>query len=330
MVIRLANRGTGVALFGQPRVVSVANGGRAGDVVVYLIDTLRADHVAAFGARFDGITPTLDRLIGEGVGFEMALSHSPWTKPTIATLLTGLLPTTHRVGSQTLSDRVPGSVAMVQERFRSAGWRTGSFAANPLGSTLSGLERGFGTAVAPRFWRRPELGQHPSAAQVRGELLRWIDLEPDRPFFAYVHVMEAHPEGRHYHGRDLPEGFTPYAASVRAADADLGALLRALEERGRIDDLQLVVLGDHGDSFGEHGSRWEGHGTSLFQEQIQVPLVFWRRGGPHREPVSSPVGLADVSPTLIDLFGLPPLEHADGVTLGAHWSDADYRQAKGA
>jgi arylsulfatase A-like enzyme len=312
--IRLSNAGTGIALFGDPRIVTRAET-RPSDVLVYLIDTLRADHVGAFGAPYPGITPNLDRLIEQGVGFEMALAHSPWTKPSIATLMTGLLPTTHRVGSGTLSDRLPATVPVVQERFRRAGWRTGAFAANPLGSTLSGLERGFGTALAPRFWRtRPALGRNPSGAQIRKEMLRWLDEEPDRPFFAYLHVMEVHPSGRAHHGRGRPEGFTAYGASVRAADADLGALLEALAERGR-DDLLVVVLSDHGDSRGVHGWRFKGHGTSLFQDQIHVPLVFWHPSGPPRARVSRPAGLADVAPTLLELFDLAAIDGADGEAL---------------
>jgi arylsulfatase A-like enzyme len=321
VVLRLSNGGTGTALFGDPRIVPTGARQPAGNVLVVLIDTLRADHVGAFGADFDGITPTLDRMIRDGVGFEMALSHSPWTKPTVATVMTGLLPTTHRVGSRTLSDRVPGSVALVQERFRSAGWRTGSFAANPLGSTLSGLERGFGTALAPRFWRgRTQLGPHPSASQLRAELLSWLDEEPDRPFFAYVHVMEVHPGGRRHHGRGTPSGYTLYAAAVHAADQDLADLLSALDDRGRLDDTLVVVLGDHGDSFGQHGRPMAGHGTSLFQDQIHVPLVFWQPGGPAREPIATPVGLSDVAPTLLALFDLPPLEEADGADLAGLWT----------
>lgn len=320
--IRLSNAGSGIALFGDPRVVVPAARERASDVLVYLIDTLRADHIGAFGAPYAGITPNLDRLIEAGVGFEMALSHSPWTKPSVATLLTGLLPTTHRVGSRTLSDRLPATVSVLPERFRHAGWRAGSFAANPLGSTLSGLERGFGTALAPRFWRRrPALGRNPSAAQVRKELLGWIDEEPDRPFFAYVHLMEVHPSGREHHGRERPEGFTAYATSVRTADADLGALLDSLAERGRLDDLLLVVLSDHGDSFGGHGWRFKFHGTSLFQDQIHVPVVFWHHRESGRPLVRQPAGLADVAPTLLALFDLPPLEHADGTALDVYGSN---------
>jgi arylsulfatase A-like enzyme len=317
--IRLSTEGEGVGLFGDPRIVGGASGKRADSVLVYLIDALRADHVGAFGAPFPGISPTIDGLAAEGVAFHMALSHSPWTKPSIATLLTGLLPTTHRVGSRTLSDRLPASVAFAQERFRHAGWRTGSFSANPLGSTLSGLERGFGTAVAPRHWRgRSQLGRHPAASQVHAELLGWIDEEPDRPFFAYAHVMEVHPQGRARLPRARPPGYTSYASAVRAADADLGALLDSLADRGLDSNLLLVVVADHGESFGEHGAQLRGHGTSLFQDQIHVPLVFWSRAGLRSGAVTDPVGLADVAPTLLDLFGLSRLEEAEGGSLAAH------------
>lgn len=310
--VRLSTEGDGVGLFGDPRVVTAGGDDRPMDVIVYLIDTLRADQLGAFGAPLPDASPTLDRLAEEGVAFELAISSSSWTKPAVATLMTGILPTTHRVGSRTLSDRLPASVALLQERFRNAGWRSSSFSANPLGSALSGLERGFDMALPPRFWKgRAELGFHPSGSQLREALLRWIDEEPERPFFAYVHVMEVHPHGRHRRSAPQAPGLSSYAAAVREADEDVGLLLDALAERGRDENLLFVVVADHGESWGAHGVK--GHGTALYQEQIHIPLILWSRDLAARV-VTVPVSLADVAPSLIDAFGLPPLEEAEGVS----------------
>jgi arylsulfatase A-like enzyme len=317
VVLRLESAGEGVGLFGAPRILGRSDDAPVpkGDFLLYMMDSVRADHVGVFGDAPAGRSPTLDRLAKEGIGFARALSHSSWTKPAIATLLTGILPTTHRVGSKTLSDRLPASVERLPDRFRAGGWRTGSFSANPLGSTLSGLEQGFGTALPPRHWSgRTSLGVHPSGHQLHEALLAWIDEEPEQPFFAYVHVMETHSHGIAAARRAVPPGETPEGAALRAADGHLANLLSELAVRGRTD-VTVVVLSDHGDSFGEHGHAYVGHGTSLYQEQIHVPLVIRPPEAPGVGVVDTLAAVSDVAPTLLDLAGLPPLEEAEGRSL---------------
>jgi arylsulfatase A-like enzyme len=306
----------GVGLFGDPTLVPAAvraaDSGATPDVLLYLIDTLRADHVGAYGSRVPGVSPTLDRLIREGVAFRRAQSSSPWTKPAIATLMSGILPTTHGVGATRYTDRMPESVPLVQGRFRDAGWRTGSFSASPLGSTLSALERGFDVALPPRHWRaHARLDLNPAADQLHERMLAWVDEQPDRPFFAYVHTLEVHEWKLARYRSGLPGGGTAYDAAIFDADRQLGALVGELERRGR--DVMIVVVSDHGESWGDHGM--PSHGFGLYQSQIHVPLVFWRGGALTRRLVTEPVSLSDIAPTLLDGFGLPPLDESDGVPL---------------
>jgi arylsulfatase A-like enzyme len=103
-----------------------------------------------------------------------------------------------------------------------------------------------------------------------------------------------------------------YDAAVRRADRGLGALLDALEQRDRRDGLLLVVVSDHGESLGREPAR---HGTALVQPQIHIPLIFWARDALRPREIATPVGLADVTPTLLDLFGLRPIEEAGGESL---------------
>jgi arylsulfatase A-like enzyme len=249
------------------------------------------------------------------VVFSRALSSSSWTKPAIPTLLSGLHPITHGVGATSYTDRLPQSVPMLQDAFRSAGWRTGSFAASPLGSTLSGLERGFDAAYAPQHWSvsggDPE---HPAARQLHDALLAWLDEEPDRPFFAFVHTLETHEWRHERHQRDRQPDWDAYDAAVHDADQQLGELLAALEARGRRP--LVVLLSDHGESFGEHGVK--GHGTSLFQSQLHIPLMFFSRQALPPMTVTEPVSLLDVAPSILDLVGLPALPAQDGTSL-ASW-----------
>jgi arylsulfatase A-like enzyme len=314
--IEVRSDAPGVGLFGAPRILPRAARAATPNVIVYLVDTLRADHLGAYGSRAPGVSPHFDRVAAEGTLFGVAISSSAWTKPAIPTLMTGLAPTTHRVGASHYADRLPAGVPLVQERFRDAGWRTGSFSASPLGSTLSGLERGFDTAMLPGHWRY-DLGDLPHAAahQLHDALFAWHAEEPETPFFAYVHTMEVH-SWREPRYRQTPPGFTPYDFAVQDADARLGELLAGLADRGLANDTLIVVVSDHGESFGDHDVR--DHGTGLYQSQIHVPLLFWAGRAIPAITVGDVVGLADVAPTLLDLLRLPPLPGADGASLAQY------------
>ncbi len=312
VLVELSCEADGICLFGDTEIVDVSPRPHATHVILYMIDTLRADRLGVFGNSAPDVSPVMDRLAREGVAFSFAFSTSSWTKPAIVALMTGVQPTTHRIGTRTYADQVPASVDLLQERFRSAGWRTGSFVSNPLGSTLSGLERGFGTAVTPRHWdSAPEARPKPSAKQLHDAVLAWIDDAPAEPSFTYVHTLDVHEW--------LEAGVDPYEAYDRAVqrqDRELGALLDGLATRGRLDRTLVIVVSDHGESLGEHGAM--GHGNALLQSQIHIPLIFW--AGPRLRPrnVPTPVGLADLPVTLLDLFGLPPLPEAQGRSLRAY------------
>jgi arylsulfatase A-like enzyme len=316
VAIELAAEGSGTAIFGDPRVVSPHAPRETPNVVLYLIDTLRADAIGAFGSQRRGVTPVLDRLAREGLVFARAISTSSWTKPAIPTLMSGLHPAVHGVGATSYTDRLPADVPLLQAAFRAAGWRAGSFAANPLGSTLSGLERGFGAAYTPRHWQGT-IGdlENPEAAQLHAALLAWIDEEPDLPFFAYVHSLEPHEWERARYAAALPRGWDAYDAAVHDADRRLGELLRELASRHR--RTLLVVASDHGESLGEHGVK--NHGTTLFQAELHVPLLFWAAGELPPMTVTEPVSLEDVAPSILELVGLPALPQASGTGL-ASWA----------
>ncbi|HXI02839.1 MAG TPA: sulfatase-like hydrolase/transferase [Candidatus Saccharimonadales bacterium] len=315
-----ADSGKGVGFFGDPRLVSASGVAPAG-ILLYMIDDLRADRVDATGADGTEVMPELHRLAASGVSFGNALTSSPWTKPALPTLLTGIWPTTHQVGSTSYSDRLPGTVTMIQERFRDAGWRTGSFSASPLGSTLSGLDRGFATAAPPRRWKG-DVGalMHPSADQLSDALMTWLGEEPGQPFFAFVHTLEVHSyRTAVYQGESDASRPAAYDRAAHDVDRALGALLAKLAGAGRDARLLVVVVADHGESFGDHG--YHGHGSSLYEAQLHIPLVFSGQAISDRGAfrpglvIGTPVSLADVAPTLADLAGLPRLPEAGGRSL---------------
>ncbi len=312
ITLELAGEGRSPSFLGDLRLRAGPAPAASPDVLVYLIDALRADALHAWGSPVADVSPTLDRLAAEGVWFTRAYSVSSWTKPVIPTLMSGLWPTRHQVGAQRFTDRLSEAVPLLQERLRDAGWRTGSLSANPLGSTLSGLERGFDLSAPPRRWRGQisPMGA-PTAAQLHRALLAWLAEEEDRPAFAYVHTLDVHQHYRPPFAQEDPRA--AYEAAIRAADQELGALLQALADRPGDRPLLLVVLSDHGESFGDHGLQT--HGTGMYDSQLHIPLLFWSDQGLPARRVDEPVSLADVGPTLLSLLGLPPLEEADGLSL---------------
>lgn len=309
--ITLSAEGDGIVLFGNPMLQIQDAAEQSPNILVVLADTLRADHLGAWGAR-TVISPNIDALADEGSTFGLAQSTASWTKPAIPTLMTGIWATTHQVGAHSYADRLPPSVPTLQGVLASQGWRTGSFSASPLGSTLSGLERGFDVAVAPRHWagQGGALG-HASLDDLSVALFDWWD-DGTGPVFAYLHAMEVHAWRRGPYKRRPNNPHTSYELAIADFDAKMARLRSELESRGELDNTLIVLTSDHGEAFGDHGE--SDHGTSLYQSQIHIPLVFWAEQLPSSWS-ADPVSLADIAPTILDLVGANALSEADGASL---------------
>lgn len=313
VVVRLSVEGEGIGVFGEPRLV-VPEAKPMG-VVVVLVDTLRADRLGPWTSA-PGLSPTLDRLAAEGVVFEHVVAPTSWTKPSVASIFTGVMPTVHHLGLHSRADRVPEGVPLLSEAFTGAGWRTASFSANAYASTGTGFERGFGTVMPPASWLD---AHYPDLDQLAAAGLSWLDEAPDQSWFLYLQPIEPHE-----YPTDWPRlGTMPtYDEQVRAVDARLSALLDGLRARGALDDVLVVVTSDHGESFGDHGV--EGHGTSLWDSQVRVPMIVWSPGVVQPRRVAERVSLLDLTPTLTELAGVPGVPNATGTSLvpllgGADW-----------
>lgn len=176
-----------------PTAVRSAAGPRA-NIVLILIDTLRADRV---GAVRDGrsLTPALDQLAAEGARFDRVIAAAPWTLPSIASLLTGVYPDVHGVtaeadprGGGALGLRPLGSsFNTLQEALAAGGYATAAFSANPFVVPEHGFGQGFES-----FHAKP-INDGGTAAALNAAACEWLDRrDPRRPFFLYVHYMEVH------------------------------------------------------------------------------------------------------------------------------------------
>ena len=306
-------------------------------VLILCLDTMRADALGSLGGG--DRTPFLDRLAAESVLFEQATAAAPWTLPSHVSLFTSRLPFDH--GTRFSMNRISPSRLMLAERFREAGYRTGGFTGDAYVDSKFGFDQGFDRYED--FHEDIVSGPVPIA----NAALRWIRQSRERPFFAFVHTYEPHSpftetlfaESADREG--LPDIFDSplvqkihdgelvlserqrrwvrdlYSGDVARADRIMGAMLEALRDDGILDRTILVVLSDHGEDLWDHDDRWSpGHGHSLYQELLHVPLFVRAPGvaaGGTR--IHAPVSLLDVAPTLLDLCGLRTDERIHGRSL---------------
>ncbi|MBW2316148.1 MAG: sulfatase [Deltaproteobacteria bacterium] len=328
------------------------------NVLVYVVDTLRADALGAYGAA--RATPAFDALAREGTLFEQALAPAPWTLPSSTSLLTGA--DVRRHGVATGTDVLPSDLATLATSFRQHGYATGAFSANPWFGDRHGLHRGFLEFVRisrPLGDRGAENGR--TSALINDALLPWLEQHAGERFLAWVHTMDPHqpytppleaeraldvgwPRGdpRWKLARAPSQGrgrgrlgdvelLQPraarsilevsrklYDATVLGWDAQLARVVETLRRLELLDQTILVVTSDHGEEFGEHGLA--GHAHALYQELLRVPLLIrYPPSVPAGARVAVPVGLVDVAPTVRALAGLPSGEASGARDLSRDW-----------
>jgi arylsulfatase A-like enzyme len=150
------------------------------------------------------------------------------------------------------------------------------------------------------------------------QAIRWLDDESARPFFLFLHYMDVHSPWRPPKEYDVfgPEGVDKYDASILFVDSQIGALCEELEKRGLADDTWIIITADHGEEFLEHGNERWGHGVTLYQEVLRVPLIFHHPSeAASGKRVRRQVRLIDVAPTILDLLRIPILQDMEGVSL---------------
>jgi len=285
----------------------------ARNVLLITIDTLRADHVGAYGyAR--ARTSTLDRIAAGGALFEHAFAAAPITLPSHATLLSGRYPPGH--GSRDNGLRIMDGVPTLATELHAKGFATAAFvAAFPLDHQF-GLNRGF-DVYGDRLPRGADgrLANERPAASVINDAIAWLQSIsnpqspiPNHQFFLWVHLFEPHaPYGDPSSARPVLDR---YDEEIATADAEAGRLISALGPAA--DSTLIVVAGDHGEAFGEHGEY--AHSIFVYDTTLRVPLLMSGPGVPAGTRVTDSVTLADVAPTVLLALG-STMSEVDGIDL---------------
>ncbi|MEP6467838.1 MAG: sulfatase-like hydrolase/transferase, partial [Parafilimonas sp.] len=310
-----------------PRAIMSVNGALLGhlpagvkpaqlNLLLVTLDTTRADRIHAYG--FDGVeTPNLDRLAREGVLFEQAVSPAPLTLPAHSSIFTGTYPPAHGVRDNGgfFLDQKQTTLA---ERLLSRGFTTGGFVGAYVLDHKWGIAQGFQT-----YFDDFDLSKYQSLSlgsvdrpgnEVADQALAWLERVGARRFFGWVHFYDAHSP------YEPPEPFQsryaghPYLGEIAFVDSQLGRLLAYLDVHHLSDNTVVIVMGDHGESLGEHG---EGtHGFFVYQATMHVPLLI-------RAPydtmagrrVADTVRSIDILPTALELLGLKSSEHLEGTSV---------------
>ncbi|MBX7186239.1 MAG: sulfatase [Vicinamibacteria bacterium] len=310
---------TGRVALAEPTILGPADTEKP-NVIVYVVDCLRADRVGAYGST-RGLTPHIDALAKEGVVLEQAWSCASWTKPSVGCMLTGQLPPKH--GGRTATDRLSDGAPRLAEAFARAGYQTRGLVANPvLDGKAFGFGRGFRSYrnLAKEYVERAVNAVPADASEITRDLAQWLPTTKNRPFFLYTHSLDLHYpyEARAIAGRPAPEAGASesdlYDSEIAYNDQELGKVIEGLKSLGLLENTILVVTADHGEEFGEHGQNRHGH--TLYQSLLHVPLIVRLPGGERGGArIANPVSLVDLSSTLLGLVNLPPLPEADGFSL---------------
>ncbi len=296
---------TGTGLGALPRGVDPA----ALNLVVITLDTTRADRLGPYG-RQDAGTPHFDALARDGVLFDHATTTAPITLPAHASLFTGRVPPQHGVrdnGGYFLNDKEQ----TLAETLKARGYATAGFIAAYVLDSKWGIAQGFDTYVDDfdlSKYKVFSMGaiQRPGN-EVVDRALPWIDEHRGAPFFAWVHLYDAHAP------YNPPEPFKsrypgdPYQGEIAFADAQIGRLVQFLRDRDLFERTVIVVIGDHGESLNDHGE--EGHGFFVYESVVHVPMVVRApySAMKHRH-VTDSVRSIDVMPTVLELLGVPTPE----------------------
>lgn len=291
---------------------------RKHNVLLVLVDALRADHLAFNGYKRN-TAPNIERLAAESLNFTRAYAQYPSTGISVPSMFSGVYPEYMKWGRPRGAKDflIHKDNRLLPDVLSKAGYVTGGILVPWISNNVRGLKSRFDIHLPlypPKQWRRYVENSSPVSTT---RAIEFFERAPEgKPFFLFVHMEEPH---RPYVNHDPPgvvfgkKAADRYDSDVHWADLWLGFLLGYMNEKGLLKDTIVIILADHGEEFREHGKRHHGH--QLYQESIWVPLII-SYPGVKQQTVETPVGLVDLFPTVLDLTGIDhPREALQGQSL---------------
>jgi arylsulfatase A-like enzyme len=331
----------------RPQVVSSRKMGGAEktqhiNVILISIDTLRPDHLSAYGYK-KATSPNIDSLAKEGVLFKNTIAQSDWTLPSHMSLLTSLYPSVHKVNTGTKLD---SSRITLGEVLKGNEYYTAAFVDFDYLSHKYGFDQGF--EIYDDQNRRGFVGG--GIAKINPKVFEFLDKKYKEKFFLFIHIFDAHApyeppspyNGMFYSGNkhdpnnhsldfvkklgyhnslkldgitDLEYVISSYNGEIAYVDNELDKLFNRLRELKIFDNTLIVITSDHGESLFDH-QIWVGHGLFLYDDEIKIPLVMKLPKSTFKNTViEEQVQSIDIAPTVLDILGIPITEQFQGRSL---------------
>lgn len=298
-----------------------------------MLDTLRADHLSGYGYERT-TTPILDTFAKENLKAAYALTAAPWTPASVASMFTGLYPTSHGMvppNDRTLAKkglvRLNSSLETLPEKLKGLGYQTAGVSPNPWITKQFGYAQGFDEF---HFIAREPANK--IAESGREIINAWEQAGQEKPFFLYLHFLDPHnpyapPAGfdKRYTGNLTKSPFSAYSeqmqndinlydGEIAFMDQELGKFFEYLKKKGLYDDLMIVIVADHGEQFLEHGNLR--HGNKPYNEEAHVPLIIkTNRKVDSGRVISESVSTVDLLPTILARLGEAKPDNLPGVSL---------------
>jgi len=287
------------------------------NVLLITLDTTRADRIGCYGHK-TARTTAIDALAAGGVAFDNAYVTVPLTLPSHASMLTGLYPPENGLadnGAGRLADSVPTLAELLQQH----SYRTGAFIGSIVLHAQSGLDRGFDLydddmVGGERHGDESHLMRN--ARLVVDSALHWLNSLNEGPFFCWLHFFDPHAPYQP-HEEIFGDRFAdnPYDGDIAFTDVHIDRLLQRLKDTGQYDNTLIIVVGDHGEGFGDHEELE--HGFLLYNSTVRVPLIIRdpRSAAAAGTRVATPVSLVDLMPTVLDCLEIPSTAHTSGLSM---------------
>jgi arylsulfatase A-like enzyme len=320
-----------VAMWIEPKVMPLRTPEET-NVILLGIDALRPDHMSLYGYERE-TTPYIDRFAGDAARFTNCFTAAPWTLPSFFSMVTSTYPSVHQYGTNFHGEirQETGTAAIwkigtispdydiktLAELLRERGYYTAAFVNNPFLSTNNEFDRGF------------DQYNHYGPTSVEGveQVLPWLDRHRNEKFFLFFHVMDPHDfsikDSAIY---SLPQRFgnpddealemetNKYDTSLSFCDEQMGELLEGMKWLGLGHHSLVILTSDHGEELHDRGGT--GHGHSLNDELLRVPLIMRLPGGLGGEAAfDEHVSTLDIAPTILDILDMPAPQYYQGRSL---------------
>jgi hypothetical protein len=310
------------------------------NIILILIDTLRADHLGCYGYNRD-TSPVIDSLAAEGIFFKTMRAQSSWTRSSTASILSGLYPKNH--GANTRGERLAKAVQILPEILGLHGYRSYAFLTNGNVGQAVGFDQGYTKFF--HFRERPQdvyPNIHVRSDEVNESLVKFIrQLKDTSRNFIYIHYSDPHephiPKVKNFSRANktvfsmnwfepesiqglseeqrlkfLREMINAYDDEIWYNDKMIGNVIQTLKETGMYSNSIILITSDHGQEFFEH--KGLSHGKTLYEEQLNIPLIIRLPSGIHKT-VEELANQVDIVPTILDLLEIPIPGDIDGISL---------------